>query len=266
MKLVVLIIFCLFITESASASPRLNELSPATDPEWVELYNPDLVAYDLTGWKIEDDDNSADLELTGILAPGQYLVFEHPKGWLADSGDTLSLIASPSATLDTYSYTQAETGTTIARSPATEDEWLYSMFPTPGALNSLPSPSPSPSPSLAASPHPPSPSPSPTPTPTPSPSPLPSRSSPSPKPAPSLNSEPEGGTVAGTSTIDFSAFSIDSPVPFAPAVSSAPSPADLTPNRNHLRVVLTSATGLLFLATSGYFGYRRFRTVNPPVG
>lgn len=246
----------------AQAAVIINEISPNSDPEWIELYNPDTITYDLTDWILKDGNtnSSDDLTLTGEIVAGSYLVFTHPKGWLNDSsdGDTVTLIASDSAQIDFYAYTHPSQDKTFARVPTGSTNWAH-VDPTQGVANPtpIPSPLPSPSPSPTSTPSPtpsPSPSPSPTPTPTPSPTPKPSPKL-SPSPSPDLDPSPEGTVAGETTEIDLSAFGVTSPVPSAtpPTVESG-----LTLRTDRLKNLLMIGGGLVIVSIASYFGYRKY--------
>lgn len=252
------ILFC--STNLAFATPIINELSPQSDPEWVELYNPDDLPFDLGGMRLVDGNSSTtdDLDLVGTISARAYLVFTHTKGWLNDGGDTVTLLASDSATVDTISYTSSSKDQSYARIPDDSENWQTATS-TYGAPNPTPTPSPRPSPS-------PTPPPSPTPTPTPSPSP-PFTPKPSPTPSPALVPSPLvqasqaplvnlqlEGTVAGESV--GAVFVEGSPSP-TPASSRTPSL-----RRDRLINVGIIFIGLLLLSTSVFLGYLRHKRLS----
>lgn len=260
-------IFCLLLAVSygtVRAAPIINEISPKGELEWVELYNPDTESADLAGWILKDGNQSTsdDILLSGVIEPGDYLVFTHEKGWLNDGGDTISLIATGSASADSVTYSAVGEGKTYARIPDDSENWSSDADPTQGAPNPAPLPSPSVVPSPESSPHQ-APSPAPTPIETPAPSALPpsSRVRPSPQihASPDISVSPaQISSVAGAATdsadIDVSAFArASSPVP---SVRPAPS---LNLNRDRARVVLLIGTGLLSTGGVSYLIYRRYR-------
>ena len=239
------------------ASVIINETSPATNPEWVELYNPDNVAYSLSGWTLVDNANHVkSLTSLGTIQPGQYLVFSEPAGWLNNSGgDSLTLFsnATQSAQLDTMSYTTTSATTSYARIPNITGSFVSSENVSPGEANSNPSPSPTSTPTA-----------SPTPTPTPSPSVAPT-ATPTPKPSPSLKPSPSPspeGEVAGASTaeINLSGFGV-SP---SPSPTTTPKSDKLALNQTRAKTAIIVGVGLILLSVAGYLGYRQYLRRKPP--
>ena len=138
------------------ASVFINELSPATDPEWIELYNPDAAAVDLTDWSLVDGNTSPDdLILSGTIPAFGLAVYEHKKGWLNDSGDTLTLSdnASPAAIVDSLQFDKVTAEFTVGRVPDGQSI-KYNLIPTKGNLNLLPTETPTPTPTSTPSPTP----------------------------------------------------------------------------------------------------------------
>lgn len=255
-KILSFIIFTLLFTTNVSAAVWINEISPSTNPEWIELFNDSNDVVDLSNWKIEDGNNnfSDDLTLSGSIAGNSYLVFSHNDGWLNNSGDLVKLYnaASPSAAIvDQYSYGNVSADKVVARVPSGSENWSVST-PSQGAANPTPTPSPSPSPSPS-----PTPQPSPSPTPTPTPTPIAS-SKPSLKPSPSVLPSPEQlATVAGVTTeIDLSAFGV-SPSPESSLSGDSRKAPEL--NKSRAKTALLVGSGLLLLSLAGYLGYRKYQ-------
>ena len=71
----------------------INEISPSTDPEWIELYNDSSTPVDLFGYTLWDNNSllSDDLSLTGTISAQSYLVFSRKEGWLTNGGDIVYL-------------------------------------------------------------------------------------------------------------------------------------------------------------------------------
>lgn len=141
---------------SAKAAVFINEISPATDPEWVEIYNDGEAPLDLTGLLLEDGNSIStdDLVLSGEIQSRGYKVFEHEKGWLNDDGDTLKLYdpASPSAVLDQYVFGRVRASEVVVRMPDGGETWLVMSGATKGFSNPslTPTPTPTPSPTFVA--------------------------------------------------------------------------------------------------------------------
>ena len=272
-----LIIFLVF-TPSTSASVIINEVSPRSNPEWVELYNPDPVPIDLTGWYFKDASGTKKLIAQPESFPSNtYYLATGYSSWLNNTGqESLYLFDSTDNMVDSVSFDETNEDTTVARVPDISGAWLLDQVPTPLATNVQPSPSitpdptPEPSPSISPTPSPsssPSPLPStlasaqkPTPTPTILPSPKPSLS---PSVAPNTNPSstplssiltPEG-TVAGESIIDLSSYgSTSSPsvYPSSPIESST-----LSLNKSRAKVLIFIGSGLSLLSLAIYLWLRR---------
>lgn len=263
-----LALWLLFNPPLSHATVVLNEISPRTDPEWVELYNTGPDPVDLTNWYFLDlVSNQKIIASPSAFPANTYYLFTTSSGWLNNTGtESLTLYSSSGTAIDSVTFATTDPDTSIARVPDLTGSWYLSQVPTQLSPNPTPAPSPSPSPSPTSSL--PSPSsavaqtPTPTPTPTPAPSPSPS-SSPSPKPLPTasppaspspLLSDSSVGTVAGEAIqIDLSIFSL-SPVP---SIDPSPTPRP-TLNPTRAKTTLFVGAGLLLLALSSYFGLRHY--------
>lgn len=140
-----------------SAQILINEFSSASNPEWVELYNPGPTAISLASFVIYFDDNPSTNQKyefcdgEEILANG-YKLITRPIGsyWLANSGDSI-ILKNKEAVSDSVSYgagkiVPAPTASQSAtRSPDGSDVWLISDNPSPqGSIVSFECPSPTP--------------------------------------------------------------------------------------------------------------------------
>lgn len=146
--------FFLFIFPlKVSASVMINEFSPSTDSEWIELYNDGDTEIDLSGYLLEDGNSSKtdDLNLNGILSSKGYIVFTHTEGWLNNSGDTIKLYnnATPSAIIDQYTYGNVDSTKSVARIPNGSENWQITSNITNNSINPSPSPTPTNSPTTA---------------------------------------------------------------------------------------------------------------------
>src|SRR3989339_690102 len=123
----------------------INEISPLGDEEWVEIYNAGETPFDLGGWCLADGNTveSDDLSLEGIITPLEFKVFTHNKGWLNDGGDSVTLLATDSATIDTVAYGTVPEGKSWARIPDAGPDWLVSDL-SKGLPNPTPAPPPTP--------------------------------------------------------------------------------------------------------------------------
>ncbi len=162
----------------------INEFSPQTNPEWVELYNPDQQEFSLKDVILYFDGSNLSQKVSFCdndrIAANSYKRITRPVNsyWLSNSGDTLKLQKEDDV-LDTVSYgnelLKAPTGSQSAtRSPDGSTNWTFSDPPTPQGDEAnfvCPTPTPTalPTPSPTDTPAPtPTFTPAPTPTPTPS--------------------------------------------------------------------------------------------------
>lgn len=197
--LMLLILFLLYPSAVAASSVVINEFSPQSSPEWVELYNTTDDQVVLSDWKIKDSANSPkDLAFVCIPAHGYY-TFEETN-WLNNTGgDSISILDEDDIVIDNVSY--GNSGDTVPSTPSSSESasrvpdgsstWQIGTPTKQDTSNPCPpDPTPTPDPS-------PSPSPTPTPTPVPSPTPTPIKSpSPSPKPTPKSSPSPSSQTSA----------------------------------------------------------------------
>ena len=260
MKRFLLALIFLTLSLPVHAALYINEISPSTDPEWIELYN-DGDSVDLENWLLTDNNSSTtdDLTLTGTINSGEYLVFSRSSGWLNNSGDIVSLYnnATPSAELiDQYEYGSVSADQSVSRSPDGADSWIITIS-SEGLTNPTPEPSPTPTPTPTSTPtSTPKPS-SETSTPTPSPSPIGVES-----PRPSSDLKTQTGTVAGLTvdSIHLTPVRSISPEP-SPSLQG---PSSQAPALNHTRAktALLVGLGLITISTAGFFGLRKFRSIN----
>lgn len=172
-----LIIVLFFICPSEIyASVLINEISPSTDTEWIELYNDGDLEINLNGYVLEDGNvtKTDDLILSGIISQKGFLVFNHSEGWLNNGGDTIKLYnnASPSAIIDQYTYGSIDSTKSVARIPNGSENWQV----TSNVTNNLSNPNPTTAPTQAPTAQPTS-APTTTPTATTTPKPTPTKTS-----------------------------------------------------------------------------------------
>ncbi len=115
----------------------INEFmaQPSTGNDWVELYNNDINAVDLTGWVLNDSLTTSSMAtLSGILYPGVFLLVDVSTR-LNMGGDDVILIDSTNTTVDNYTYAASQVDVSIGRYPDGDSTWLNMTTPTPAASN-----------------------------------------------------------------------------------------------------------------------------------
>ncbi|MEI7772916.1 MAG: lamin tail domain-containing protein, partial [Chloroflexales bacterium] len=122
-----------------SATVLINEFMP--DPlsggEWAELYNPGPLAVAIGGWQIDDDAIGRPglvIAAGTQINPGEYLVITWATNILNKTGDSIQLIDSIGAVVDSHSYANAQSDLTLARIPDGGLTWAWGD-PTGGAPN-----------------------------------------------------------------------------------------------------------------------------------
>jgi len=122
-----------------------NEILPSPEGpdeqnEWIEIYNQNNFAVDLTGWKIEDaSGKTVDYVLpqnTKIMAYG-FLLLGRPqtKITLNNKSDGLKLSSPDNKIVDQVSYQKAPLGQSYNK---TGSGWIWSPNLTPGKTNVIP--------------------------------------------------------------------------------------------------------------------------------
>ena len=146
----------LILPSNVNASVIINEFSPSTNPEWIELYNDGDFDVDISGYLLEDGNSikTDDLILSGTLLSKGFLVFEHVEGWLNNSGDTIKLYnnASSSAIIDQYTYGNVDSTKSMARIPNGSENWEITLNISKNTINPSPTPSPTPEPTSTPEP------------------------------------------------------------------------------------------------------------------
>lgn len=124
------------------ADPDFNEYG-----DWVELYNPDSVAVDISGFYLTDIFSQPQkwrFPLSGVIIPANgYLIVwcdDHNTGLhanfkLTTNGEMVGLYSATGALVDTMSFGQQSSDISYGRFPDGENNW-YTFFPaTPGTQN-----------------------------------------------------------------------------------------------------------------------------------
>lgn len=143
-KLIVFTFLFLFFGAGSvfADSILINEIMPhptSSNKEWIELYNNSLLDIDTTHWIITELTSSGNVtphNLPTVIIPTHLTCFyEFSSSVLNDSGDTVSLIDSAGAQIDSYTYTSSFLNKTFSRVPD-ENAWQTSMTdPTKSATN-----------------------------------------------------------------------------------------------------------------------------------
>lgn len=103
--------------------------------EWVELINFENSAVNLSGWQIDDDDNSTAPQIvpadTTISANG-FLVISFNKSTLNNDGDKVRLLWPDDQVVHSVAFDKATQGQAVAKF---DSGWLWTNQPTPGQTN-----------------------------------------------------------------------------------------------------------------------------------
>lgn len=183
--LLLLVSILIFLPNKTFAAVVINEVSPATNPEWIELYNTSPDSVSLQGYIIDFGSDSQKKSFcdNDQIAGNSYRAIILTAFWLNNNeGDTVTLKNGPNV-IDSISY---GTGTSlqkpsntqsITRSPDGSPNWILTDVPTQqGDPVMFECPTPTPTPTNT-----PTPTKIPTPTKTPTPTKSPT-STPTPKP------------------------------------------------------------------------------------
>lgn len=220
------LLLLIFFHKTTIAAVVINEFSSASNPEWVELYNPDDQIFSLSSVTLLFDDKTDTTQKLSFCTADEIggksfklITRAQDSYWLADSGDTL-IIKKEDDVIDSISYgssqpLKAPSKTQSAgRSPDGSSSWVIITQPTPqgdAANFSCPTPTPTPSPtsSPTSTPTPqatatPTSTPTPAKTPTPPPTSTPTKT-PTPTPTklvtPTTTLSPTAGNILGISSI-----------------------------------------------------------------
>lgn len=140
---------------------HINEIVPApraidwnadgesnSSDEWIELYNPNNVQVDLTGWQLDDTADAGSRPWrfpTGmrIAAQGYLVIFAHQsKLSLTNTGEEVRLVQPNGAVIDKVSYAKLAYDQSWGRNPNTQ-QWQLFEQPSPQQANNAVQPKPS---------------------------------------------------------------------------------------------------------------------------
>lgn len=138
----------------AAAGPQapavvVNEVSQRVNPDWVELHNPGDATADLSGWRLQDDQDRGPEDYVfpaGTVIPaGWYLVVDAADdgttgfGFGLGAADTVRLSDAGGSLVDSLSWTE-HAATTYGRCPDGSGEVRQTAAPTRGEANDCTSP------------------------------------------------------------------------------------------------------------------------------
>ncbi len=248
--LVTAVLFATVGTNVIQAGLVINEISPSTNPEWVEIFNDSGSEVNLAGYLLEDGNNITidDIILYGLIPAHGFLVFTHAEGWLNNDGDTLKFYnnATPSAILDQYSFGSLDSSKTFAKIP-NGGPWQTTSNITNGSSNPTPTPAPTPTPTPTIFP---TTTPSPTPSKSPTPTPVKTKS---PTPSPTLESQ----VLSAETTSSPSAPQTDTSIEVQDSVNDMDKKQS-NPRKNVMVVALTlMGFGSVLFGVGGVAIYRK---------
>ena len=161
----------------AAGLVRLNEVLPApgrvdfngdglvnSSDEYIELYNPQAGAVDVSGWMVDDSEGgSRDYVLPAgtVLAPHGFLLLSHAQTGVAlnNDGDSVRLLGPDGlAEVDRFDYGGSHADTAWSRTVDGDGAWTETYPPSPGGPNIAPTPTTTPTatptPTMTLSPYP----------------------------------------------------------------------------------------------------------------
>lgn len=124
------------VTPQAAAQVLINEVSPVTSSEWVEIYNSGSETVSLKGYVVNFGSESQNKEFCDgtTISANTHISITLTTSWLSNTGDTITL-KKDSATIDSVSYGNDTLGVptntqSLIRAPA-GGLWSISDTPTP---------------------------------------------------------------------------------------------------------------------------------------
>ncbi|MFA5827929.1 MAG: lamin tail domain-containing protein [Candidatus Shapirobacteria bacterium] len=186
--IIFLFVICLFLVPKiAHAQVSISEISPVTNPEWVEIYNASDSAVMLNGWKFDDieSDGESPKDLSSInIQALSYYIIDLGNGYLNNGGDSARLINNLGSQVDIFTYSTSNSELNWSKQP--NGNWCQATPSKDNSNNSCFTPTSTPTPTTVIVPSStPTPSNAPTPTSTPT-----ITTTLTPTPAPSTTSTP----------------------------------------------------------------------------
>ncbi len=244
----------------ASSTVTINEVCPRCDPEWIELYNNSDNIVDLGIWQLKDGNSSSsdDITLAGIIQPNSFSVFDHSKGWLNDSGDSITLIDNNGNPIDSYSYPSATENKTFSKFPDGTGEFQNNTAATKASTNqALPTSTPTPSLTPTSTPSPTAtPKPTSTPKPTATATPAPTGTS-TPAPNPTASGVKPSPQVLAAADEDSDEFQPEVNLDIIDLTATAESEINPSPttqpekSNSNLPIIIISAAGIILMLGGG---------------
>ncbi|HEX9440501.1 MAG TPA: lamin tail domain-containing protein, partial [Roseiflexaceae bacterium] len=117
----------------------INEFLPKPstgNPEWVELFNPNPAAIDISGWKIDDNTIGGTQIIipAGTFIPSNSLFVMNRSGNIFDDTDGVQLLRTDNSVADAYFYASTTIDLSYARIPDGSSTWQQGS-PSKGAWN-----------------------------------------------------------------------------------------------------------------------------------
>jgi hypothetical protein len=253
---VFILLNCLFISET-NAQVVINEVSPATTPEWVELYNTGTSEMSLKEYKINfgsETQNKIFCSNDKISANGYKLIIL-TSNWLSNEGDKINLYSGDDI-IDSIGYgsgypiSKPNSSQSVSRQPDGSTNWQINLSPSQQGENTsfdCPTSTPTSTPTQTT-------------TATATATAIPTKtSSPTPKPTttstPTAASTPEvlGEETSNEYNVTLSNFITQTP-------SSAPKVAGVSiKNNSKVLAFIFVYLGVIFLGFGGYNIYTKFK-------
>jgi len=99
-----LLYFC-FLPAIYGFQIKINEVSPVSNPEWIELYNNSDESVDISNWKLVDEANHIKIISNTTISAHGYFVYSTPSGWLNNSDhETITLKNFSNEIIDSIIY------------------------------------------------------------------------------------------------------------------------------------------------------------------